>query len=102
MDHRQRIDLDGVTLADPDGPAAAVALFRYRTVEGLVLSMPESADIVVGWDHVECADLSLTTGKLTVRFTESYARSANWLGGLRALEGRWMDRLQLHRTVVAG
>ena len=39
MDQRPRIDLDGVTLSDPDGPSAAVAIFRYRTVEGLVLSL---------------------------------------------------------------
>lgn len=100
MDKRQRIDLDGVTLSNPDGPAAAVALFRYRTVEGLVLSMPESADIVVAWDDVESADLSLVTGKLTVRFTERYAQDANWLGGVRALEGRWTDRLKIRRADV--
>lgn len=100
MDKRQRIDLDGVTLSNPDGPAAAVALFRYRTVEGLVLSMPESADIVVPWDDVESADLSLVSGKLTVRFTAAYADSANWLGGVRALEGRWTDRLKIRRADV--
>ena len=100
MDKRQRIDLDGVTLSNPDGPAAAVALFRYRTVEGLVLSMPESADIVVAWDDVESADLSLVSGKLTVRFTEGYATKANWLGGVRALEGRWTDRLKIRRADV--
>lgn len=100
MEKRQRIDLDGVTLSDPDGPAAAVAIFRYRTVEGLVLSMPESADIVVAWDDVEHADLSLASGKLTVRFTESFAANANWLGGIRCLEGRWTDRLKIHRADV--
>jgi hypothetical protein len=100
MDKRQRIDLDGVTLSNPDGPAAAVAGFRYRTVEGLVLSMPESTDIVVAWDDVESADLSLVSGKLTVRFTETYADNANWLGGVRALEGRWTDRLKIRRADV--
>lgn len=101
MDKRQRIDLDGVTLSNPDGPAAAVALFRYRTVEGLVLSMPESADIVVAWADVECADLSLVTGKLTVRFTEAYTDSANWLGGVRTLEGRWTDRMKIRQSDLA-
>ncbi len=95
MEKRQRIDLDGVTLSNPDGPAAAVAIFRYRTVEGLVLSMPESADVVVSWEHVECADLSLASGKLVVRFTADFARDANWLGGVRTLEGRWTDRLTI-------
>ncbi len=102
MDKRRRIDLDGVTLSDPDGPAAAVALFRHRTVEGLLLSMPESADIVVAWDDIESADLSLVTGKLTVRFAEAYAAKANWLGGVRTLEGRWTDRLKIRRADVAG
>ena len=100
MDKRPRIDLDGVTLSDPDGPAAAVAIFRYRTVEGLVLSMPESADIVVAWEHVETADLSLSTGKLTVAFTEGFAGKANWLGGVRKLEGRWTDRLKIRTADV--
>jgi redox-sensitive bicupin YhaK (pirin superfamily) len=95
MDKRPRIDLDGVTLSDPEGPAAAVAIFRYRTVEGLVLSMPESADIVVPWSDVEAADLSLAHGKLTVAFTERFASAANWLGGVRKLEGRWTDRVTL-------
>lgn len=100
MDRRPRIDLDGVTLHDPDGPSAAVAIFRYRTVEGLVLSMPESADIVVPWDEVEEAELSLANGRLRVRFRESFAQSANWLGGVRTLEGAWTDRLTMHRDDV--
>ncbi len=101
MDKRPRIDLDGVTLSNPDGPAAAVAVFRYRTVEGLVLSMPESADIVVPWSEVEAADLSLQSGKLTIAFTERFASAANWLGGVRKLEGRWTDRLRIRSADVA-
>ena len=62
--------------------------------------LPESADIVVPWDDVESADLSLVSGKLTVRFTASYAQSANWLGGVRTLEGRWTDRLKIRRADV--
>jgi hypothetical protein len=102
MDKRPRIDLDGVTLSDPDGPAAAVAIFRYRTIEGLVLSMPESADIVVAWDDVENADLSLATGRLSVSFTEAFAGKANWLGGVRRLEGRWTDRMKITAADVEG
>lgn len=101
MDKRPRIDLDGVTLSNPDGPAAAVAVFRYRTVEGLVLSMPESADIVVPWSDIEAADLSLANGKLTIAFTERFASAANWLGGLRKLEGRWTDRLSIRTSDVS-
>ena len=100
MPKRPRIDLDGVTLSDPDGPSAAVAVFRYRTVEGLVLSMPESADIVVPWEHVESADLSLADGRFTITFAEAYATSANWLGGIRKLRGRWTDRMMIHRADV--
>jgi hypothetical protein len=98
MDKRPRIDLDGVTLSDPDGPSAAVAVFRYRTVEGLVLSMPESSDILVAWEHIEAADLSLASGKLVVTFTQRFADGANWLGGVRTLAGQWTDRLQIRRA----
>jgi hypothetical protein len=98
MDKRPRIDLDGVTLSDPDGPSAAVAIFRYRTVEGLVLSMPESADILVKWDDVAGANLSLANGRLTVRFTDQFAAKANWLGGVKRLEGRWTDRIEVRRA----
>jgi len=100
MDKRPRIDLDGVTLSDPDGPAAAVAIFRYRTVEGLVLSMPESADIVVSWGDIDGADLSLADGKLKLSFSEAFATKANWLGGIRVLEGRWTDRLTIRSSDV--
>lgn len=100
MDQRPRIDLDGVTLCDPDGPSAAVAIFRYRTVEGLVLGMPESTDVLVKWDDVESSAIDLAAGKIVVTFTERFAEAANWLGGLRRLEGRWTDRMTIHREDV--
>jgi hypothetical protein len=100
MDKRPRIDLDGVALADPAGSHAAVAVLRYRTLEGLVLSMPESADIVVPWEHVERADLCLMSGQVTVAFREDFARRANWLGGVRLLQGRWTDRLTIRRSDI--
>ncbi len=100
MAERPRIDLDGVTLSDPDGPSATVAIFRYRTVEGLVLSMPESADIVVPWAHVTRADLSLVDGQLLVSFSQQYAARAHWLGGVCHLRGRWTDRMTLRRADV--
>src|SRR5262245_21585299 len=100
MDRRPRIDLDGVTLSNPAGPSAAVAIFRYRTGEGLVLSMPESAGIVLPRDDIQSADVDLASGKLSLRFTEAFARRANWLGGVCALEGRWTDRLTIHRSDV--
>lgn len=100
MADRPRIDLDGVALSNPDGASETVAIFRYRTVEGLVLSMPESADILVAWEHVTRADLSLADGQLLITFTERYASRANWLGGIRKLQGRWTDRMTLQRADV--
>jgi len=100
MNKRPRIDLDGVTLSVPDGPSAAVAIFRYRTVEGLVLSMPESADVVIAWEHVEQADVSLSSGTVTIVFTDAFANAANWLGGVRMLRGQWTDRLTLERADI--
>ena len=100
MAKRPRIDLDGVTLSDPDGPSAAVAIFRYRTVEGLVLSMPESADILVPWDQITRADLSLADGQFVIAFSDAYVATANWLGGLSTLQGRWTDRMKIRRADV--
>ena len=101
MDKRPRIDLDGLTLSAAKGPSATVAVVRYRTVEGLVLSMPESADIVVPWEMLKRAELDLVSGELSVEFVEAYAENANWLGGLRELKGRWTDRLRLRQADVA-
>ena len=101
MSKRPRIDLDGVTLSDPQGPSAAVATFRYRTVEGLMLSMPESADFLVPWDAVARADLSLSDGKFVIAFQPAYVESANWLGGISELQGRWTDRMTINRSDVS-
>jgi hypothetical protein len=93
MNMRPRIDLDGVSLVDPKGPAMVLALFRYRTTEGLVLVLPESADLVVPWSHVDETVLDLKNGTLRVTFTQPYAESQNWLRGARTLVGTWTDRL---------
>lgn len=95
MNKRPRIDLDGVALAQPETPSAVIAIFRYRTVEGPVLCVPESADILVPWQHVERADLDLATCRLSLTFTDAFVRSANWLRGARTLSGTWTDRLTL-------
>jgi hypothetical protein len=95
MSKRPRIDLDGVTLAPPDAPESVVAIFRYRTVEGPVVCVPESADMLVPWQEVEAADLDLATGRLSLRFTETFVRSSNWLRGARTLVGTWTDRIKL-------
>ncbi|MCC6528092.1 MAG: hypothetical protein IT373_35925 [Polyangiaceae bacterium] len=98
MDRRPRIDLDGVTLSAPAGAGGAgetLAVLRYRTLEGLVLAMPESADVRVGWGDLEAASLDLATGTVSLRFTAEFAARSHWLGGVRVLEGRWTDRMVL-------
>ena len=91
---RPRIDLDGVALTDPQNPHMVVAIFRYRTTEGLVLLVPESADVVVPWDAVEAATLDLRAGRVEVRFAAGFVAGENWLRGAQILVGRWTDRLE--------
>ncbi len=98
MAARPRIDLDGVTLCEPDGTGAAVAVIRHRTVEGLVLSMPESADFLVPFDDVVRAELNLKDGTVVFEVTSELASRAHWLGGARVLVGRWTDRMTLTRA----
>jgi hypothetical protein len=100
MEKRPRIDLDGLTLHATEGPSETIAVLRYRTVEGLVIGMPESVDIVVPWDAIERADLCLQTGRVAVSFSASFVAKTNWLGGKRELEGRWIDRVKLQRQDV--
>jgi len=95
MSKRPRIDLEGVTLAHPDSPGAVVAIFRYRTVEGTVLCVPESSDILVPWASVERAELDLATGRLSLTFADTFVRNANWLRGTKTLVGTWTDRVAL-------
>ena len=89
---RPRIDLDGVTLLDAASPNRPLAVFRYRTVRGLVLLIPESGDFVVAWEHVASSTLDLAQGELLIRFTPEFAAKSHWLGGATALRGRWIDR----------
>jgi hypothetical protein len=89
---RPRIDLDGVPLTDEKNPHMVVAIFRYRTVEGLLLLIPESADVLVPWSAVESSSLDLATGGLVVRLAADYVAKENWLRGARVLTGRWLDR----------
>jgi hypothetical protein len=92
MSTRPRIDLDGVSLVDEGGPTMVVAIFRYRTAEGLVLLLPESADVLVPWEHVEETVLDLKAGTLRVRFAPSYVERQNWLRNAHVLVGTWTDR----------
>ncbi|MCK6546981.1 hypothetical protein L6R52_14120 [Myxococcota bacterium] len=92
MSSRPRIDLDGVTLTDVDNPYMPLAVFRWRTIEGLVLLVPESADVVIPFEHVEEAALDLVRGELRIRLRADYVATQNWLRGARTLVGDWLDR----------
>jgi hypothetical protein len=98
---RPRIDLDGVSLADESAPQMVVAIFRYRTVEGLVLLVPESADVLVPWEHVEQAAVDLASGRVTLRLAEAYVARQSWLRGARTLVGTWTDRILYDRAASA-
>jgi hypothetical protein len=89
---RPRIDLDGVSLVDAARPPMVVAIFRYRTTDGLVLLVPESADVLVPWAHVESAAIDLGAGTLRIALEASYVERQNWLRGARVLLGTWTDR----------
>lgn len=92
MNARPRIDLDGVALHDERNADMIVAIFRYRTTEGLLMLIPESADVLVPWNAIEGATLDLVTGAIEVRLSESYVTNENWVRGARVLSGKWLDR----------
>jgi hypothetical protein len=95
---RPRIDLDGISLVDEAAPPMVVAIFRYRTVEGLILLVPESADVLVPWEHVEDASVDLVKGRVVVRLAPEYVARQSWLRGARTLVGAWTDRLVMSRA----
>jgi len=78
-----------------------LAIFRYRTTDGLVLVLPESADLLVSWAHIDETVLDLKGGTLRVRFTADYASRQGWLRGARTLVGTWTDRLVMGSGPVA-
>jgi hypothetical protein len=100
---RPRLDLDGVALVDAASPAASgvVAIFRYRTRDGLVLLVPESADVLVPWEHVEEARVDLASGRLHVRLAASFVARESWVRGARELVGEWTDRVVLEHAPSA-
>ena len=98
---RARIDLDGVPLADPSAPQMVVAIFRHRTVEGLVLLVPESADVLVPWAHVERAAVDLLSGRVRIELDPAYVARQSWLPSATLLEGTWTDRVLMERAVAA-
>lgn len=97
MHARPRIDLEGVALADERNPYMVIAIFRYRTTDGLVLLIPESADVVVSWADVLEAGLDLKTGRLRLHLRDAYVASQNWLRGATVLVGEWTDRFRMER-----
>jgi hypothetical protein len=90
MPERFRLDLDGVELKDGNG--RVVCILRWRTVNGLVLHLPESTDVNVPWRLVESAALDLAHGTATVRFVEGARKELSWLQSWRELSGEWTDR----------
>jgi hypothetical protein len=92
MNPRPRIDLDGVSLVDEARPPMVLAIFRYRTDEGLALLIPESAEVLVPWEHVEAAVLDLAAGTVRVALRAAYVERQSWLRGARVLAGTWTDR----------
>lgn len=94
MHARPRIDLDGVPLADPKHPDMVLAIFRYRTTAGLVLLIPESADLTIEWANVTIADLDLESGEVELQFKPDWAKGQNWLRGTTTIVGLWIDRYQ--------
>jgi hypothetical protein len=92
---RPRIDLDGVTLHDESNPFMPLALFRYRTVEGLTLLVPESAEVLVEWKNIEHASIDLASGEVRLRFRGDYVAKENWLRGAKEVVGDWLDRFQM-------
>jgi|SRR5688572_20526837 len=92
MSRRPRIDLDGVPLTDENNPYMPLCIFRHRTTEGLVLLIPESAEVLVKWDDVQEAAIDLATGTVRLRFKQPYAAAQNWLRGADTVVGYWLDR----------
>lgn len=92
MSQRPRIDLDGVTLHDANNPYMPLAVFRFRTTEGVTLLLPESADIFVPFSEIEEATLDLKKGELRIRLSDAYLAKESWARGAKELVGAWLDR----------
>ena len=92
MTKRPRIDLDGIPLHDETNAYMTVAIFRFRTTEGLVFLIPESAEVLVGFEDVESATVSLADANVRIRFREGFVEKQPWLRGARTLVGEWLDR----------
>jgi hypothetical protein len=85
-----RLDLDGVDLKDGNG--RVVLILRWRTVQGLVVRLPESTDLLVPWRLISDARLDLAEGTMRVRFIPGAKKELSWLGSWEELNGEWTDR----------
>jgi len=92
---RPRIDLDGVTLVAEGGDGSALALLRRRTREGLVVQVPESAEVLLVWSDVEHAEVDLAAGRVRIQLSDALVERSAWLRGAQRLTGTWVDRLEL-------
>ncbi len=93
---RPRIDLNGVPLVNADKPdGATILIFRYRTTDGLIVLIPESADELIPWASVEAASLDLASGRVQGRVEPAFAQAHPWMRGAVRLEGQWTDRLAM-------
>jgi hypothetical protein len=95
---RFRLDLDGVELKDGNG--RVVCILRWRTVQGLVLRLPESVDVAVPWRLVTEATLDLAAGTARVRFVPDARSELSWLQSWTELNGEWTDRRVLEGKPV--
>lgn len=93
MSERFRLDLDGVELKDGNG--RVVCILRWRTVQGLLLRLPESVDTIVPWRLVAEAALDLQAGTVRVRFAPGAAKELPFLQAWTELSGQWTDRATL-------
>lgn len=85
-----RIDLDGVDLRD--GSGRIIAIFRFRTTEGLILRLPESTDVNVPWSLVDDATIDLAHARVMILFKPEAPAVLRWLKQQTALQGSWTDR----------
>lgn len=89
---RPRIDLDGIPLHDPENRYMPLVIFRYRTTEGLVFQIPESGEVLVGWEDIESASVDLANAQVQVRFSADFVARQNWLRSAQTVVGEWLDR----------
>ena len=101
---RPRIDLDGVAMYDATRDASrnqmVICVFRKRTRQGLVLLVPESAEVLVPWDQVVAAQVDLGSAEVKIELEADYVAKEHWLRQATHLVGSWTDRVVLDMMVT--